>query len=51
MRYVGDHVAVVIADTYAQARDAAEKIVVDYGELPAVADTASAAQVRPAADP
>ena len=28
VRYVGDHVAVVIADTYAQARDAAEKIVV-----------------------
>ena len=28
VRYVGDHVAVVIADTYAQARDAAEKIEV-----------------------
>ena len=38
VRYVGDHVAVVIADTYAQARDAAEKIDVDYGVLPAVAD-------------
>ena len=24
VRYVGDHVAVVIAETYAQARDAAE---------------------------
>jgi carbon-monoxide dehydrogenase large subunit len=44
VRYVGDHVAVVIADTYAQAKDAAEKIEVHYGELPAVADTASAAQ-------
>jgi aerobic carbon-monoxide dehydrogenase large subunit len=42
VRYVGDHVAVVIADTYAQAKDAAEKIVVDYGVLPAVTDTASA---------
>jgi carbon-monoxide dehydrogenase large subunit len=42
--YVGDPVAVVIADTYAQARDAAEKIVVDYGVLPAVIDTASAAR-------
>ena len=42
VRYVGDHVAVVIADTYAQAKDAAEKIVVDYGVLPAVFDTASA---------
>ena len=32
VRYVGDHVAVVIADTYAQARDAAEKIEVGvYG--------------------
>ena len=38
VRYVGDHVAVVIADTYAQARDAAEKIDVDYGVLPAVVD-------------
>src|ERR1700678_998421 len=26
LRYVGDHVAVVIADTYEQAREAAEKI-------------------------
>ena len=30
VRYVGDHVAVVIADTYAQAKDAAEKIEVHY---------------------
>ncbi len=44
VRYVGDHVAVVIADTYAQAREAAEKIVVDYGVLPAVTDTADAAR-------
>src|ERR1700691_5899469 len=43
VRYVGDHVAVVIADTYAQAREGAEKIVVDYGVLPAVTDTATAA--------
>src|SRR5450432_4207599 len=43
VRYVGDHVAVVIADTYAQARDAAEKIVVDYGVLAAATDTATAA--------
>src|SRR6202043_4285595 len=41
VRYVGDHVAVVIADTYAQAREAAEKIVVDYGVLPAATDTAT----------
>jgi aerobic carbon-monoxide dehydrogenase large subunit len=43
VRYVGDHVAVVIADAYAQAREAAEKIVVDYRELPAAVDTATAA--------
>ena len=43
VRYVGDHVAVVIADTYAQARDAAEKITVGYTELPAVVDPAKAA--------
>jgi carbon-monoxide dehydrogenase large subunit len=42
VRYVGDHVAVVIADTLAQARDAAEKIEVHYTELPAVTDTAKA---------
>jgi aerobic carbon-monoxide dehydrogenase large subunit len=42
VRYVGDHVAVVIAETFAQARDAAEKIDVDYEELPAVVDTATA---------
>ena len=44
VRYVGDHVAVVIADTLAQARDAAEMIVVDYGVLPAATDTASASK-------
>ncbi len=41
--YVGDPVAVVIADSYVQAKDAAEKVVVDYGVLPAVIDVASAA--------
>ncbi|WP_420405099.1 xanthine dehydrogenase family protein molybdopterin-binding subunit [Nisaea sp.] len=33
VRYVGDQVAVVIADTYAQAKDAAEQINVDYEVL------------------
>ena len=42
VRYVGDHVAVIIADTLAQAREAAEKVVVDYKVLPAIADTATA---------
>ena len=41
--YVGDAVAVVLADTLAQAKDAAEKVVVDYEELPAVVDPAKAA--------
>jgi len=36
VRYVGDHVAVVIAETAQQARDAAEKIEVDYEVLPSV---------------
>ena len=43
VRYVGQHVAVVIAETYAQSRDAAEKIEVQYAELPAVIDLAKAA--------
>ena len=37
VRYVGDAVAVVIAESAAQARIAAEAVEVDYGELPAVA--------------
>jgi carbon-monoxide dehydrogenase large subunit len=37
VRHVGDQVAVVIAETRAQARDAAEAIVVDYDVLPAAA--------------
>ncbi|MCA0320367.1 MAG: xanthine dehydrogenase family protein molybdopterin-binding subunit [Proteobacteria bacterium] len=42
VRYVGDHVAVVVAETLAQAKDAAEAIDVDYGVLPANVDTAGA---------
>jgi aerobic carbon-monoxide dehydrogenase large subunit len=40
--HVGDPVAVVIAETFAQARDAGEKVNVDYGELPAIIDPAQA---------
>lgn len=36
VRYVGDPVAVVIADTKQMARDAAEMVEVDYDELPPV---------------
>jgi carbon-monoxide dehydrogenase large subunit len=42
VNYVGDAVAVVIAETLAQARDAAEKVKVDYQVLPSVTDTAKA---------
>lgn len=42
VRYVGDPVAVVIAETLAQARDAAERVTVDYEPLPAVCATAAA---------
>jgi carbon-monoxide dehydrogenase large subunit len=42
VRYVGDHVAVVVAETYAQARDAAEAVIVDYDVHPAVVDGISA---------
>jgi carbon-monoxide dehydrogenase large subunit len=40
--HVGDAVAVVIAETLGQAKDAAEKIAIDYEVLPAVADPAKA---------
>ena len=36
VRHVGDQVAVVIAETYDQAKDASALIEVDYEELPAV---------------
>jgi carbon-monoxide dehydrogenase large subunit len=38
VRFVGQAVAVVIAETRNQARDAAEAVVVTYEELPAVVD-------------
>ena len=44
VRHVGDPVALVIAETRGQARDAAELVEVDYGELPSVVDTATAAE-------
>ncbi len=43
VRHVGDQVAVVIANTLAQAKAAAERVEVDYTPLPAVVDTGSAA--------
>ena len=45
VRYVGEPVALIVAETAAQAQDAAEAVVVEYEELPAVlaAQTALAA--------
>jgi carbon-monoxide dehydrogenase large subunit len=42
VRHVGDQVALVVAESVAQAKDAAELIEVEYDELPAVIDIASA---------
>jgi carbon-monoxide dehydrogenase large subunit len=42
VRWVGDCVAFVVAQTYLQALDAAEMIAVDYEPLPAVVSTAAA---------
>ena len=42
VRYVGDHVAVVIAETLAEARDAAELVSVDYDVLAPCIDLAKA---------
>ena len=47
VRYVGDPVAMVVAETAAQAKDAAELIDVEYELLPAVIDIEEA--VRPGA--
>jgi aerobic carbon-monoxide dehydrogenase large subunit len=44
VRYVGDAVALVIAETVDQAKDAAEAIVVDYDVLPAVVNVVDALQ-------
>ncbi len=44
VRHVGDTVAIVVAETKDQAREAAQMIEVDYEELPAVASIAQAAK-------
>jgi aerobic carbon-monoxide dehydrogenase large subunit len=43
VRHVGDPVAVVIAETKQQAKDAAELLDIDYEDLPAVASSREAA--------
>ena len=44
VRYIGQAVAMVVAETLAQAKDATELIEIDYEELPAVTATAAAAE-------
>src|SRR5690606_33471762 len=44
VRYVGEPVAVVIAESRYLAEDGADRVVVDYETLPAVVDVAAAAE-------
>jgi carbon-monoxide dehydrogenase large subunit len=44
VRYVGDTVAMVVAETLDQAKDAAERVAVDYAPLPAVTSVIAAAR-------
>ena len=44
VRWVGDPVAFIVAETSAQAQDAAELVEVDYEALPAVVSTAQATE-------
>jgi carbon-monoxide dehydrogenase large subunit len=44
VRFVGDRVAFVVAETLAQARDAAELVEIDYETLPAIALVEDAAK-------
>jgi len=44
VRWIGDPVAFIVAETLAQAQDAAELVQVDYEELPVVTSTADAAK-------
>jgi aerobic carbon-monoxide dehydrogenase large subunit len=47
VRHVGDPIAVVIADTKQQAKDAAELLEIDFEDLPATADATDA--IKPGA--
>jgi carbon-monoxide dehydrogenase large subunit len=48
VRHVGDQLALVVAETAAQAKAASELIEVDYDVLPAVVDTGTAAKAKTA---
>jgi aerobic carbon-monoxide dehydrogenase large subunit len=45
VRFVGDPVAFVVAETLAEAKDAAEAVMVDIEQLPAVTDAREATQL------
>ena len=44
VRFIGDPVALIIADTLAQAQDAAETLVIDYDTVPAIISSTRAQQ-------
>ena len=44
VRYVGQQVVMIVAETLAQAKDAVEHVVVHYDELPVAVDTVAAAE-------
>ncbi|NQW80867.1 MAG: xanthine dehydrogenase family protein molybdopterin-binding subunit, partial [Polaromonas sp.] len=46
VRYVGDHVAMVVAETLEQAKNAAELVEVDYEVLSAVVNVTAAAKAE-----
>src|SRR5260370_27934989 len=48
VRFVGEPVAFIVAETLAQAKDAAELVAIDYEILPSVTDTADAAEAAEA---
>jgi hypothetical protein len=47
VRYVGDPVVAVVADSLQRAKDAAELVAIDYEDLPSVTDTLAAAGAAP----
>ena len=51
VRFVGEAIAVILAETMEQARDAAEQIVFDYTDLPAKMDLATGGETLHAVAP
>lgn len=48
VRYVGEPVIAIVADSYNQARDASELVEIEHGALPSVVDTAATADANTA---